>query len=285
MVNHMPDLEVVSKSQCFPRHRFLPPTKSSAFPAGGQPSLTPASSPPTCPTSTTLNSGNASPAGPTPNRGIFDPAHDAPLQRIDNITDNALAKFRSECGDPSITKDQIFHYAYAILHAPDYRERFANNLRSELPRLPFSPDFHAFAEAGEALAQLHLNYETGTRHPLHQHFPNGVESMTPNHYQLSTRKMKLADSGATLIVTPHVHLRGIPPKAHDYQVNGRSPIEWFIDRYHIKTDRHSGIVNDPNEWWSDPRDIISALERIVHLSVATVDIVNGLPEALKGLPP
>ncbi|MYK86026.1 MAG: hypothetical protein F4025_06400, partial [Synechococcus sp. SB0669_bin_7] len=88
------------------------------------------------------------------------------LERVDNISDTALAAFRSHYQDPGIIKDTIFDYVYGVLHAPDFRARFANDLAKSLPRIPFAPDFQAFAEAGQALAALHLNYETGPQYPL-----------------------------------------------------------------------------------------------------------------------
>lgn len=99
------------------------------------------------------------------------------------------------------------------------------------------------------------------------------------HYQIGTRKMRFADEAkTTLIVNDHVRLAGIPTEAHEYVVNGRTPLEWFIDRYRITQDKESGIVNDPNGWFDDPRDLVAAFRRIVHLSVETVRIINELPE-------
>ena len=125
-------------------------------------------------------------------------------------------------------------------------------------------------------AELHLNYETCEEYPLQLEFPGGAEP-APEQYRLTTRKMKLTGGGTILVINEHVHLTGIPPQAHDYEVNGRSPLGWFIDRYHIKTDTRSGITNDPNGWFDDPRDLISAIRRIVHVSVETVRIVEALP--------
>ena len=92
--------------------------------------------------------------------------------------------------------------------------------------------------------------------------------------------MRFEDDEKTVLrVNEHVSLRGIPDAAHRYQVNGRTPLEWFIDRYRITQDKSSGIVNDPNEWFDDPRDLIAAIRRIVHVSVETTRIVEGLPKA------
>ena len=200
------------------------------------------------------------------------------LKRIDNITDAALSAFQTRYGDSTITKDRIFDYVYGILHAPDYRDRFANDLAKGLPRVPFATDFHVFAKAGGALAALHLGYETCQEYPLNIEFTRPGEPKL-EHYRIGERAMKFADDQRTvLIVNDHIRLSGIPAAAHQYQVNGRTPLEWFIDRYRITRDKESGIVNDPNGWFNNPQDLITAFRRIVYVSVETVRIVEGLPE-------
>ena len=165
-----------------------------------------------------------------------------------------------------------------MLHAPAYRERFANDLSKALPRIPMAPDFHAFAQAGRDLAGLHLGYETCAEYPLEivARRPSGLE---PHHFRVGTRAMRFADDGRTvLIVNEHARLANLPPEAHAYVVNGRTPLEWFIDRYRVTRDRESGLLNDPNAWFSKPEDLVAAIRRIVHVSVETVRIVAGLPE-------
>lgn len=203
------------------------------------------------------------------------------LERVDNITDAALRTFRVHYKENTITKDAIFDYVYGVLHAPDYRERFANDLSKQLPRIPLAPDFHAFAEAGRALSELHMGYETCAEYPMDEMFA-GTGEPRADHYRLGTRAMRYADKEekTTLIVNDFVSLRGIPTEAHQYVVNGRTPLEWFIDRYRITQDKQSGIVNDPNGWFDDPRDLITAIRRIVHVSVETARIVKGLPPAI-----
>ena len=239
MVDCMPDLELVSKGQCFPRYRYARREKSDL-----------------------LDEGTS-------------------LERIDNISDTALAAFRTRYGDPAITKDAIFDYVYGVLHAPDYRARFADDLSKTLPRVPFAPDLYAFAEAGRALAELHLGYETGPGYPL---VPETVDtSNQPPDRLFGTRSMRLVGDGdSVLVVNDRLRLSGIPADAHRYEVNGRSPLGWFIDRYRITTDKESGIVNDPNAWFADEAAFIAAVRRIVHLSVETARIVDGLPPALDG---
>ena len=238
VVNTMPDLYLVEATQCFPRYRYEPRDQDQA--------------------------------------ALFDDA--GGLKRVDNITDTALRTFRVQYADRTISKDAIFDYVYGILHAPTYRERFANDLAKELPRIPFAPDFWAFAEAGRELAALHLGYETCPEYPLEAVAAHGGE-LTADDCQIGDRAMRFADDGkAALIVNDRLRLAGIPAEAHDYEVNGRTPLEWLIDRYRIARDRDSGIVNDPNGWFEEPRDLIAAIRRVVHLSVETVRIVEGLPE-------
>ena len=207
--------------------------------------------------------------------------------RIDNISDTALKAFQEHYSDDSITKDDIFYYVYGILHAPSYREQFANDLSKMLPRIPYAPDFTAFADAGYKLAELHLNYETCEQYPLRVEYPNmtlppkDIEHADPNLFRLTDKAMRFADiERKTLSINEYVRLTGIPEDAHRYVVNGRSPLEWFIDRYYIKTDRDSGIVNDPNGWFDDPRDLVAAIKRIVYVSVESARIIDGLPDKI-----
>ena len=203
-----------------------------------------------------------------------------PLGRIDNISDTALGVFRKKYRNETITKDTIFDYVYGVLHTPRYGKEFANDLSKELPRIPFAPDFHAFAEAGKALAELHLGYETCERQPLEVVFAHKGEPEA-KHFKLTEKAMRFADDEKrTLIINEHTRLSGIPAEAHQYVVNGRAPLEWYIDRYRIKRDKESGIVNDPNGWFEDPRDLVAAIERIVYVSVESTRIIGGLPSEL-----
>ena len=200
--------------------------------------------------------------------------------RIDNISDTALNAFREHYRDDTITKDAIFDYVYGVLHAPSYREQFANNLSKELPRIPFAPDFYAFAEAGKALAGFHLGYESCEQYLLEVLFAGEGEAQ-PHHFRLTEKPMRFADEAeAILKINDFVSLSSIPEEAHRYVVNGRTPLEWFIDRYQIKQDSESGILNDPNGWFANPRDLVKAIERIVYVSVESTRIIEGLPSQL-----
>ena len=210
---------------------------------------------------------------------------DETLDRIDNISDTAQHAFWAHYRTRKITKDDIFYYVYGILHTPSYREQFAYDLSRELPRIPFAPDFLAFANAGYILADLHLNYENCPEYlNLSVEFlnDNPFWEERPEHFVLGPRAMRFADreERTTLIINEHVQVSGIPEEAHRYVVNGRTPLEWFISRYKITRDRSSGIINDPNGWFENPRDLITAIERIIYVSVESARIIEGLPDAV-----
>ena len=207
------------------------------------------------------------------------------VNRVDNISDTALRTFRDHYHDGTITKDDIFNYVYGILHAPSYREQFANDLSKMLPHIPYASDFRSFAEAGEALADLHLNYEICEQYQGLEVEPRSRSLFweeKPEHFLLGTRAMRFAnkETKTTLIINEHIQLSGIPEEAHCYVVNGRTPLEWFINRYKITTDKNSGITNDPNGWFENPRDLITAIERIVYVSVESARIIEGLPSEI-----
>ena len=202
-------------------------------------------------------------------------------RRVDNITNWCLQQFHAQYPDLQITKDDIWHYIYGLLHAPDYREKYRADLYKDLPRIPFAPDFGAFRDAGAELAALHLGYETCPKYELQ------VEvAPSPKPYQLSFQAMKWDGTGkeldrSVLHVTPSVTLSGIPDAAHGYMVNGRTPLEWAVDRLRVRQDNKSGIVNDPNTWFADdPAELVAHLKRLVHVSVESTRIVDGLPPAL-----
>ena len=254
VVNTMPDLEVVAKSQCFPRYRYEVPTNPQ----------------------TRLPGFDEDPG----NLQATLPGFNGRREQMDNISDATLRVFRTRYEDHSITKDRIFDYIYGVLHAADFRERFANDLAKQLPRVPFAPDFDAFADAGHRLADLHLGYERCAEYPLEVEFTQSGEP-EPRHYQIGRRAMRFKDEERNILeMNEHVRVTGIPGEAHEYQVNGRTPLEWFIDRYRIVQDKESGIVNDPNGWFERPEDLVTAIRRIVHVSVETSLIIRGLPQAL-----
>jgi len=191
--------------------------------------------------------------------------------RRENVTDWALKHFREHYGDKKISKWDIFHYVYGVLHHPGYRERFAENLKRELPRVPLAPDFRAFADAGRELARLHLDYEELEPYEL-----DWLESPdVPLSYRVE--KMRLSKDKTSLKVNDSLTLAGIPPEVFDYRLGNRSALEWVIDQYRVKTDKRSGITSDPNRP-DDPEYIVRLVGQVVRVSLETVRIVRGLPE-------
>lgn len=192
--------------------------------------------------------------------------------RHNAITDFAWRQFRQAYGDSKITREDIFYYVYGILHSPEYRERFESNLKKELPRIPYAKDFWAFSKAGKELAQWHLNYETVDPWPVTEesHGDDAVEKM----------KFPKKEVKDIIIYNKSTIIKGIPLEAYEYIVNGKSAIEWVMERYQVKTDKDSGILNDPNEWrreHGNSRYILDLLKRVIRVSVETVRVIKSLP--------
>ena len=194
--------------------------------------------------------------------------------RRENITDWALARFRAHYRDESIGKWDIFHYVYALLHHPDYRERYQANLKRDLPHLPYTPDFWGFAKAGQRLGEIHIGYEDVGEYPLR--FIENRE--VPIDWRVE--KMKLSKDKTQLVYNDFLTLEGIPAKAFDYRLGNRSALEWVIDQYRVKTDKRSGIVNDPNRA-DDPRYIVKLIGKVIAVSLETVEIVEGMKSGLQ----
>ena len=198
--------------------------------------------------------------------------------RRENITDWALREFQTHYEDPTIAKWDIFHYVYALLHHPKYRERYAANLKRDLPRLPYAPDFWIFADAGTRLAEIHVGYEDVDEYQGSNGAPALKLIENPN-IPLNWRvdKMKLSRDKTQLKYNDYLTLDGIPSGAFDYRLGNRSALEWVIDQYRVKPDKRSGIVNDPNSN-DDPQYIIRLIRKVITVSLQTVSIVENLPE-------
>jgi len=184
---------------------------------------------------------------------------------LTHLKDSAVAQFRQHYSDDSITKEDVFHYLYALLHHPGYRERYAANLKRELPRIPFAPDFGSFASAGKELARLHVEYESLEPWPLEEIETEGVP------YSQRVEKMKLSADRRSLRVNESLTLSGIPAETFDYQLGSRSALEWVIDQYQVKGE------SDPNRE-DDSGYIVRLVGQVVRVSVATVQIVDALPD-------
>ena len=198
--------------------------------------------------------------------------------RQENITDWALARFREHYGDEAISKWDIFYYVYGVLHHPVYRSRYAADLKRQLPRIPFAPRFRAFSQAGKRLAGLHLDYETSERYELdwqvtQKSISYRVDKMLPQNKRKSEAGYTVYDR---IKVNGSLTLRGIPERAFAYRLGNRSALDWIVDQYRVKTDKRSGIVHDPNGCSDDERYIVQLVERVVGVSLRTVEIVDEL---------
>ena len=205
--------------------------------------------------------------------------------RRDGITDWFLKEVRSRfSGAKNLTKEDIFYYVYGLLHSPDYRARFADDLRKSLPRIPIIErveDFMAFSKAGRALADLHLKYEDYAREVDVQVKERERDTMDDYAYY-AVEKMRFPSKGmrGTIIYNARITIEGVPDAAYKYVVNGKSAIEWVMERYAITTDKKSGIKNDPNLWSREhgkPRYILDLLLSIIYMSLETQKIVDTLP--------
>ena len=233
-------------------------------------------------------------------------------RRVDNVTDETLANYRASYG-AEVSKDDIYYFVYGLLHSPDYREGYASDLKKMLPRIPNlgpstssgTEDFWAFAKAGRELSELHLGYESVEPYPLevsirpHEAYStrgngptNGASTSSAiggtsanEEVDLRVTKMRFAGKAgawdkSTIRYNDQITLSGIPDEAHEYLLGSRSAIEWILERYQVKTDKASGIVNDPNAWGEEhgnPNYILDLLKSIVTVSVETVQIVKSLP--------
>lgn len=207
-------------------------------------------------------------------------------KRRDAITDEGLAHFRAAYNGETIGKEDLFYYIYGLLHSLDYRERYADNLGKELPRIPCvksATDFWAFSRAGRALAELHLNYETVPMYAGAK-IEQGSKPLADADYRVE--KMRFGKKGkdkdlSTVIYNSRITVTGIPLDAYEYVVNGKPAIDWVMERQCVKTDKDSGIVSDANDWatetMNNPRYPLELLLRVVTVSLETMKIVKALP--------
>lgn len=208
-------------------------------------------------------------------------------KRIDNITDATLKQHRAWYGS-EVTKDDVFAFVYGFLHSSDYRTRFAADLKRSLPRIPRiqAADYPAFREAGQRLLDLHIGYEDVEPYPLAitGDQPSGPGS-ADRYEWFRVKMLRWAAKGkdvdkSMIIYNPHITVAGIPEAAHRYMLGSRSALEWILDRYQVKTDKDSGIVNDPNDWSREvgnPRYILDLIAKVTAVSVDTMKIVDSLP--------
>lgn len=258
MVDTLPNYDSMEKSQCFPL--YLYDEEAAEASAGAQEEMF-----------------------------ASDAQAVAQRPRRDAITAEGLQHFQSAYPGEIISKEDIFYYVYGLLHSPDYRERYADNLSKELPRIPCvktAADFWAFSKAGRKLADLHLNYEAVT--PYAATIEGEGKDKPEVAYRVEKMKHGKGEGKEKDLSVIHyngrITVRGIPLEAYDYIVNGKSAIAWVMERQAMKTDKDSGITNDANDWanetMNDPRYPLDLLLRVITVSLGTMEVVKGLPALL-----
>lgn len=259
----LPDLELIGKSQCFPLYYYEAPDYSDMF---------------------------------------------APKEKYVRrcaVSEFILQKAQRQYSDKKVSREDIFYYVYGFLHLPAYRRAFAPDLKKMLPRIPLvdsAETFYAFSRAGRALARVHLNYETAEPYralvvstksasadlPLFGRSaadPRTLYSAEPPEILYRVSQMRFAKAGkerdrSRIVYNDFLTVANIPAEAYEYVVNGKSAIEWIMERYAVTTDKASGIVNDPNDWakeHGEPSYIFDLLLRVITVSLETVKIVKALP--------
>ncbi|MBR0258220.1 MAG: DEAD/DEAH box helicase, partial [Synergistaceae bacterium] len=193
----------------------------------------------------------------------------------DGISDSALRDFRAHYNDDTITKEDMFYYIYGVLSSREYAERFGNDTKKVLARVPYVKDadtFREFSEAGRKLGALHVNYESADEWPI---------EVCGDASDLRVSKMRIVEDKDTherfIQYNAGITLRGIPREAWEYRVNGRSALEWIVERYRDDVDKASGLRNDCNAW-GEGDYVLRLIRRVVSVSVETVRILGGLPE-------
>ena len=203
--------------------------------------------------------------------------------RHDNISDEFLTEIQAQYKDNAITKEDIFYYIYGILNNSDYKTAFANDLTKMLPRIPFIKEFKEISKLGKELADLHLNYEQVEPYPI-------IETVSDKAKDLSKDKlyyineMKFGKIGkekdrSVIIYNDYITLSGIPLEAYNFVVNGKSAIEWIMNRYKVSINKDSKIKNDPNDYLEEIQDykyIVNLLKKIINVSVKSVGIISEL---------
>jgi predicted helicase len=213
------------------------------------------------------------------------------VQSRDGITDTGLKHFQDAYPGEEITKEDLFYYVYGLLHSEDYRAKYADNLSKELPRIPrvkTAADFWAFSRAGRELGDLHVNYETVEPYPvtIKQGDLRLADIKNPEAFYRVTKwafgKAGKEKDKTTVIYNANITMQDVPLEAYDYVVNGKPALEWVMERQVVKTDRDSGIENDANryaiETMNNPAYPLELFQRIITVSLRTMEIVRGLPK-------
>ncbi|MBS1063654.1 DEAD/DEAH box helicase [Gluconobacter wancherniae] len=202
----------------------------------------------------------------------------------DAITNEGLKHFQDAYPGQSISKEDLFYYVYGLLHSPGYRERYADTLRKELPRIPRVKTyeaFKAFSDAGRRLGEMHVHFDT---QPIYEgvKVDTGNTRLSPEDYRVTQMKYGKGKDKTVLHYNDRITVTGIPLEAYEYMVNGKPALDWVVERQCVKTDKASGIVNDANDWaietMNNPRYPLELFLRVITVSLETMAIVNALPK-------
>ncbi len=265
IVNSLPDLELIEKSQCFPLYLYEKSSNDDQIDFDDKLQIV------------DLFAGQVNQRTEV---------NDSEYQRKDGISDTGLAHFTAAYPNEKISKKDVFYYVYGLLHSSDYRERYADNLSKELPRIPCvktASNFWAFSKAGRDLAELHLNYETVDCYPVTLDVgKKKITELEDKDYYVT--KMKFAKKGEkhTVIYNNKITIRDIPEAAFDYVVNGKAALDWVMERQAVTTHKESGIVNDANDWaietMGNAKYPLELFMRVITVSIETMKIVKALPK-------
>ncbi|MFC0134544.1 damage-inducible protein [Massilia eurypsychrophila] len=215
------------------------------------------------------------------------------IARREGISKAGLSHFSTAYPDETISRESLFYYIYGLLHSPDYRERYADNLSKELPRIPCvktASDFWAFSKAGRKLADLHINYESVPCYPVQFVGSTSLlDRLEDTDFQVMQMKFakkkdggKNVDDKSIVLYNHKITITGIPLEAYEYEVNGKPALEWVMERQSITTRKDSGIINDANDWATETMDNsrypLELFQRVITVSLETMKIVRSLPK-------
>ncbi|GAA8462949.1 hypothetical protein KKKH23_11260 [Helicobacter pylori] len=192
------------------------------------------------------------------------------------ISGYALNLFRRHYKDNAITEEEIFYYIYAIFHHKGYLEKYKNSLKKENPRIALSPDFKELFMLGKELAELHLNYEKGEMHTSVK-YTTLMNAEVEGYYDVDKMKKEMKKGECRIIYNQNITITKIPQKAFDYVINGKSAIDWVIERYQKTMDKESLIENNPNDY-AGGQYVFELLCRVIKLSEKSVDLIEKISE-------
>ena len=269
--NRLPDLEMISKGQCFPLRLF---ESLDAVTDDGD------------------DNDGAKPQnemfGDAPVKDLFDKGATKVSKYAvrDGITDAGLQHFQNAYQGQKIDKEDLFYYIYGLLHCEDYKQRYTDNLSKELPRIPAVKkfaDFKAFSTAGRKLAELHIDYENVAPYPVNiEGGAKLLKGLSDDDYRVTQMKFASKADKTRVIYNSKITMSGIPLEAYDYVVNGKPALEWVMERQAVSTHKDSGIINDANLWATetvgDATYPLKLFQRVITVSLETMKIVNALPQ-------